>query len=125
MKKILKNAKMLEMIHQLQPLLSRRDKIGYIAARNYRFLENSLTEYTMFKNSLVEKYGEPDRDELGNELPTVSLKISSPNFKLFCEELEPLSSIEHEVELMTAKYDDVAGVLSGEEILDIDWMLED
>ena len=28
-------------------------------------------------------------------------------------------------EIMTAKYDDVIGCLSGEEVLSIDWMLED
>ena len=33
--------------------------------------------------------------------------------------------MEHVVELMTLKYGDVIGALSGEEILSIDWMLED
>ena len=53
------------------------------------------------------------------------LKMDSPNFKQFCDELAPFNEMEHEVELMTAKYDDAAGNLSGEEILAIDWMLED
>lgn len=30
MKKVLKNSKMAEMLHQLRPLLSHRDKIGYV-----------------------------------------------------------------------------------------------
>lgn len=125
MKKILKNIKMQEMVHQLQPLLSHRDKIGYIAARNYRILTNSLTEYTAFRNGLIEKYGEQDEDETGAKLPTISLKASSPNFAAFCDELEPFNNMEHEVELMIAKYDDAINVLTGEEILSIDWMLED
>lgn len=125
MKKLLKNIKMLEMVHQLQPLLSRRDKIGYIAARNYRILTNSLTEYTTFRNSLIEKYGEQDKDENGVVLPTISLKVDSPNFTVFCEELGPFNNMEHEVDLMIAKYDDAINVLTGEEILSIDWMLED
>lgn len=54
-----------------------------------------------------------------------TLKMDSPNFKQFCDELAPFNEMEHEVELMTAKYDEVAGNLSGEEILAIDWMLED
>ena len=48
-----------------------------------------------------------------------------PNFQQFCDELAPFNEMEHEVELMMAKYDDAVGNLSGEEILAIDWMLED
>lgn len=125
MKKVLKNSQMVEMLHGLKPLLSHRDKIGYVAARNYRILSNSLTEYETFKRSLIEKYGTPDVDETGNKVGTISLDIYGPNFKLFCDEMAPFNEIEHEVELMTAKYEDAIGHLSGEEILGIDWMLED
>ena len=51
--------------------------------------------------------------------------MDSPNFQQFCDELAPFNEMEHEVELMMAKYDDAVGNLSGEEILAIDWMLED
>jgi len=125
MKTVLKNAQMSEMLHQLQPLLSHRDKIGYVAARNYRFLANSLTEYEAFKRGLVEKYGQTDSDENGNDLGSISIKVNSPNFKAFCDELQPFNEMEHEVELMTAKYEDAIGCLTGAEILDVDWMLED
>lgn len=123
MKKTLKNSQMVEMLHQLQPILSHRDKIGYVAARNYRVLSNSLTEYEAFKRSLVEKYGEEGTDEHG--APIVSIKIGSEGFKAFCDEMEPFNNMEHEVELMTAKYEDAVGCLSGAEILAVDWMLED
>lgn len=123
MKKKLKNAQMVAMLNQLQPILSHRDKIGYIAARNYRILSECLTEYEAFRNSLIEKYGEETKDDRGR--PIISVKVDSPNFKLFCDELAPFNEMEHEVEIMTAKYDDVIGCLSGEEVLSIDWMLED
>lgn len=123
MKKKLKNAKMVAMLNQLQPILSHRDKIGYIAARNYRILSECLTEYEAFRNSLIEKYGEETKDDRGR--PIIGVKVDSPNFKLFCDELAPFNEMEHEVEIMTAKYDDVIGCLSGEEVLSIDWMLED
>ena len=58
MKKMLKNSEVFERLHSLKPLLSRRDRIGYIAARNYRFLSNSLVEYETIRLSLIEKYGE-------------------------------------------------------------------
>ena len=113
------------MMHQLEPILSQRNKIGYVAARNYRILSDTLTEYNRFKMELVEKYGEPDRAEDGTELPTVSIKVGSPSFKAFCDEMAPFNEMEHEVELMIAKYEDTIGCLSGEEILAVDWMFED
>ena len=123
MKTKLKNSVALERLHSLKPFLSRRDKIGYVAARNYRFLSNSIPEFETIRLSLIEKYGVEGKDERG--APTYTLKMDSPNFKNFCDELAPFNEMEHEVELMTAKYDDAAGNLSGEEILAIDWMLED
>ena len=123
MKTKLKNSVALERLHSLKPFLSRRDKIGYVTARNYRFLSNSIAEFETIRLSLIEKYGVEGKDERG--APTYTLKMDSPNFKNFCDELAPFNEMEHEVELMTAKYDEVAGNLSGEEILAIDWMLED
>lgn len=125
MKKYLKNAQMVIMCQSLQSLLSRRDKIGYMAARNYRILSDSLIEYEAFKRTLIEKYGEPDKDEDGADLGTISINIGSSNFKMFCDEMAPFNEIEHEVELMVGNYDDVIDRLSGEEILAIDWMLVD
>lgn len=124
MTKTLTNAQMAAMLFQLKPILSQRNKIGYVAARNYRLLSNSLIEYETFKRELVEKYGEEERDP-NTGMPYVSIKLGSPNFKMFCEELEPYNNIEHDVELMTAKYEEAVGVLSGEEILAVEWMLED
>lgn len=123
MQKTLKNAQMAAMRNQLQPLLSHRDKIGYVAARNYRMLSECLVEYNTFRNSLIEKYGEEGKNEDGQ--PVLQIKMDSPNFKQFCDELAPFNEMEHTVELMTAKYEDAIGCLSGEEILAVDWMLED
>ena len=125
MKIKLNNARMMEMLHQLEPLLPRRDKIGYVAARNYRSLTDQLTEYEMFRRELIQKYGETDKGDDGSDLGTISIQIGSPNFKAFCDELAPFSNMVHDVELMTVDYEDVIGCLSGEEILKIDWMLED
>lgn len=125
MTKILKNSQMVAMRQHLQPLLSHRDKVGYMAARNYRILSDSLTEYDAFQRSLIKKYGDPDKDEQGADLGTISLKIGSSKFKLFCDEMAPFNDMEHEVELMTGKYEDAIGCLTGEEILGVDWMFED
>lgn len=123
MKKTLKNSRMVAMRQQLRPLLSRRDKIGYIAARNYRILSESLTEYEAIRCGLVEKYGEEAAGEDG--APLFQIKIGTPNFKLFCDEMTPFNEMEHEVDLMTAKYEDAIGCLTGEELLGVDWMFQD
>lgn len=126
MKKTFNNLEMVAMVQELRPLLSHRDIVGYAAARNTRVLSRSLTEYTAFRDRLVEKYGESETDgDAGRETGRIVLKMDSPKFQEFLNELEPFNVMEHEVELMTLKYGDVIGALSGEEILSIDWMLED
>lgn len=113
------------MLNNLTPLLKNRDMIGYVAARNYRILTESLTEFNDFKEELIRKYGTPDKDEEGNELSSISVNPQSKEFEQFIDELEPFANIEHEVDLMFLKYDKVIGVLSGEEILSVEWMLVD
>lgn len=125
MKKTYKNWQMVDMLNKLQPLLVRRDKIGYAAARNHRRLAECLTEYERFRNGLIEKYGEREKDEDGNKLPSIRLSVTSPQFKRFEQELAPFNEMEHEVEIFTLPYSEAIGILSGEEILAIDWMLVD
>lgn len=113
------------MLESLKPLLNQRNKIGYIAARNTRILNDTLTEYFQFKQKLIREYGDVDVDENGNKLQTISINPNSPNFEEFITEFEKIKNIEHDVELMTMSYDEVIGVLTGEEILNLDWMLTD
>lgn len=122
---VLSNIKMEEMASQLKPLLAHRDKVGYYAARNYRILENNLIEYTKFKEDLICQYGEQEKDAEGNLIPTYTLSYADENFKKFEQEIKQYADIEHTVTLMKLRYDEVIGLLSGEEILSIDWMLED
>ena len=123
MKQMLQNQRMVQMVEQLRPILSSRSKIGYIAARNTRMLTDQLVEYEQVRKDLFNQYGAEDVDENGT--PVIQIKMGTPEFQSFTDALAPFNVIEHEVELMTAKYDDVIGILSGEEILSIDWMLED
>ena len=119
------NQQMESMVDALQPMLERRDVIGYAAARNSRILRTELTEYYGVRDELVEKYGEEETDEDGNATGHVSLSFESPNFPKFVEEIGRYSTISHEPEIYMLKYDDVIGKLTGAEILSIDWMLED
>lgn len=111
-----------QMLFQLRPILPHRDKIGYVAARNTRYLTDALTEFLTFKAELIRKYGSADIDENGNELDTISIKPGSVNFEAFSKEFDKIKDIEHEVELMTVPYEEVIGILNGEEILALAWM---
>lgn len=112
------NAKMLEMMESLRPLLSHRDKIGYFAARNTRILGDSLTEYISIRKQTICKYGTENKGEF-------TLKIGSPEWEKFCSDMAEFDSIEHEISVYICSYADAIGSLTGEEILAADWMLED
>lgn len=124
MKKTLKNEEMVAMLQQLQLLLSHKDMFGYVAARNTRILSECLTEYNQAKNDLIDRFGTKMTDETTGMI-TTSIKVGTPAFKSFCEAMEPFNKIEHEVEIMTMKYKETINCLTGEEILGIEWMLED
>ena len=119
------NEQMGRMIETLKTLLPQRNKAGYVAARNTRLLMTELTEFNNIRNELIRKYGKPDVDEDGRELGTVSIDIGSEEFRKFTEEIGEYINIEHDVQIMKMKYDEVVGILSGEEILALDWMLEE
>lgn len=119
-----KNIEMENMVSSLEPLLERRDILGYAAARNTRLLKTQAQEYFAIRDDLVLKYGKPQLDENGNETGQTELKIASPEFDQFLEELKPLMDIEHEVDIFKVPVKEAIGKLSGTEILELDWMLE-
>ncbi len=117
----LTNFKMEQMLAALSPILKQRNKVGYIAARNTRILRDELTEFFLFKDELIRKYGTPEE---GNP-DRISILPNSINFSDFMKELNTLGTIEQDVDIMRIKYEEVIGALNGEEILEIEWMLED
>ena len=119
------NFKMEKMLKDLEPILKYRGKVGYVAARNTRVLRDTLIEYFRFRDDLVRKYGVVELDGEGQETGRISIVPTSPNFADFTEELNKIGEIEHEIDLMMLKYNDVIDVLSGEEMLNLEWMLED
>lgn len=122
-KKTLKNMEMVTMVRQLQPLLSHRDLFGYVAARNTRILNEQLTEYEKVQRDMLERFGTEKQGE--NGMTELVIEVNTPEYQQFCEAMEPFVNIEHEVELMTMKYEETINCLSGQEILALEWMLED
>lgn len=123
--KTFSNKEIVEKLQSLRPILTQRNAIGYIAARNSRTLKEALTEYEQFEQDAIMRYGTADVDENGRPVGTTSIRPGSDGFQKFIEEMVPIQNIEQTVPIMVAKFEDVVGVLSGEEIFAIDWMLED
>lgn len=122
---IFSNFEMNSHVEELKPLLKHRDIIGYAAARNTRIFQDCLCEFNKFKEELIRKYGSQDMSEDGEELPTIRIRYGDENFPEFSKELEEIGNIKHNAAIMTLSYPEVIGLLSGEEILAIDWMLRD
>lgn len=120
-----KNIDMELMISALEPYLKRKDVIGYAAARNTRILREELTEYTARRDELVRTYGEANTDEEGNPDGTYTLSSTSESWGKFSKELSKFAEIEHDPQLMTIPAKEVIGKLTGQEILAIDWMLDE
>lgn len=119
------NAQMEQMLMALEPLLDRRDIVGYAAARNTRVLRSEALEYLKRRDELITQYGEP---ELGDDgLPTgrTQLRIGSDAHKTFCREIEMYANIKHRPNLFKIAYADAIGKMTGNEILACEWMLTD
>lgn len=107
------------MLMQLEKHLERRDKIGYAAARNTRILANAALEYLKRKEELIRELGEKSDDG------SIAITNGSDALNEFLDRIEEWANIEHDVELYTIPFSEAINVLSGSEILEIDWMFEE
>lgn len=119
------NREMDEMMESVKPLLERTDIIGYAAARNTRILQSETVEYMKRRDELVQKYGEPEFDDEGNQTGKYMMKLDSQEWRDYSRDIADYAAIEHEPVFMKIDPKEVIGVLSGSEILAIDWMLKD
>ena len=122
---MLNNLEMEKRLLSLEKFLDRRDKVGYAAARNTRILKNSAQEYLTRRDELIFEYGEPELDAEGNQTGRKYLEMGSENYKKYEEAIAEYASIEHMVDIFTIPFESVEGVLTGAEILELDWMLEE
>lgn len=111
------------MVKSLEPVLKTRSLVGYKAAVNMRRIAGAVEDYQDYRNDLIREFGEEVRDDDGKVID-FAVTPQSAGFGEFVKRLEGASRIEHEIEVLKASPDDVIGVLSGEEIFAIDWMME-
>lgn len=119
------NEQMHQMLLSLEPLLERRDIVGYAAARNVRVLQSEAMEYLKRRDELIEKYGKPEFSENGMPTGRQQLQIGSDAYKSFMDDLALYSNIKHRPLLFKIPYDEAIGKMSGTEILACEWMLVD
>ena len=119
MTKKFKNAQLVAMRQSLEPLLKHTGIVGYVAARNARTIDTALYEYYDARNQLVAKYGVEEDGE-------IKLSIISPAFAEFSQEFAPIQDVEQELEIITINSEQaISSNLLGEEMLAVNWMLED
>lgn len=121
----LSNNQIMNRLEHLKRLLDHKDIVGYAAARNTRLLNEAALEFVQKRDELIMKYGDAVFDENGKETGEITLAFDSDNFPIFLEELKPYAEIEQEINLVTLKYEQAIGLLSGTELLELDWMFED
>ena len=122
MQRKFKNIEMEQMLSALEKHLDRTDKIGYAAARNTRILRSETQEYFTRGEQLIEQYGKPQIGEDGKPTGLTELRFDSPEFAEYAREIEEWALIEHEPKLFTLPIEEAIGQLSGNELLELDWM---
>lgn len=120
-----KNIEMERMIDILGKHLSRTDIIGYAAARNTRILRSEGREYFERREQLIHKHGKPQLADDGKPTGLFELKVGTPEFEKFASEIEQFAIIEHKPNIFKLKYSEAIGKLSGNELLELEWMFED
>lgn len=121
----LSNSQIMNRLEHLKHLLDHKDIVGYAAARNTRLLSEAAFEFVQKRDELIAKYGDAVFDDNGNETGEIALAFDSDKFPRFLEDLKPYAEIEQEINLVTLKYEQAIGLLSGTELLELDWMFED
>ena len=112
-------------LESLVPLLEQRNLVGYVAARNYRKIGDEIREYLQIKSELFIKYGEECLDEDGNFSGSYSIDPTSSDYETFRHALSEISSVRQNIQILTISPNDCIGILSGNEFLALDWMIED
>lgn len=118
------NLQMEQMITQLKPLLDRSGLIGYAAVKNTRVLRDEIAEYIQAKDTAIMELGEPELDADGNETGRVSLRFDSPHFAEYQERMAGIETAEAEPRIFRVRASEIMGQLTGQEMLDLEWMME-
>jgi hypothetical protein len=118
------NEELRQKLETLQPLLQRRDLIGYAAAVNAHRIGDAIGAYMRIRSDLINEHGVPRTDEDGN-IVGYSVIVGTQEHAEFQRELAEVAGITQDVEIMTVPLERACGELSGDELLQTWWMFEE
>lgn len=105
--------------------LDRVDIIGYTCARNSIVFNKELDNFNSFKSDLLNQYGHEDLDTNGNKTGSIVITPSDEHYEFAINEYKKVLNLDRNVDITKIKYPDVIGLLTGNEIVELSWMLED
>lgn len=124
MKTRLTNALAAEYADACGAYLDQTGLLGYACARNARRLTDAALEYVRLKDEAVRKHGTEVKDERGN-VTGYTIAPGSDAMAAFVSELSPIAGFEVECDIVKVPPSEVIGKLTGREVFDLDWMIED
>lgn len=121
-----KNSELNLYLNNMSNFLNRSDIVGYICARNSRVILDALVEYQDVQHKLINELGKEIFDDEGKPTGQMGINVSDKeNFEKFLSGIKPYADIEQRVDILTLNYDEVQGILTGSEILLLDFMCID
>lgn len=113
------------MMEALSPLLARTDEVGYAAAYNSRKLTELSQEYIKLHERKLAEYGEPVVGDDGREVPgEYVIRPGTPEYESFVADVGCWAAAEHDFEPYRVAARDVAGTMSGADMLALAWMID-
>lgn len=103
----------------LRPLLSLTGMVGYTAARNMRLITDAIGPHLQAKEALLRKYGH------AAEGGAYSISTGDAHFGEFWDEFSEIAEVRHEVAFHTLPADRLADALTGQQMLDCWFMIEE
>lgn len=117
------NEKLAIMYETLAEPMKQRNIVGYKCAVNARLIRDCIAEFYAYRDDLLRKYGTAVRDDNGR-VSDLQITPESANFDEFVSQYKQIADVEHDLDFKKLSAEEVIDVLSGEEILAIDWMIE-
>ena len=118
------NARLTAMRQSIAPMLERTDVIGFVAAKNARAIDAELREFDEKRDELIRELGTEEVGEDGKPTGNARIDRDTPEFEEFARRIKEYAEIECEVNICTVPVEKAEGLLSGNEMLAVEWMFD-
>lgn len=118
------NARLTAMRQSIAPMLERADIIGFVAAKNARAIDAELREFDEKRDELIRELGTEEVGEDGEPTGSIRIDRGTPEFEEFARRIKEYAEVECEVNVCTVPVEKTEGLLSGNEMLAVEWMFD-